>query len=92
MVSRHPANFGAHRHCGSGNVMFLVSEEENSRCCHFNPSLLFISKAYGLFHLAYHIINSDPGHMCAKQLLEIILKYLLLVLPKALMRRKKRRK
>ena len=72
MVSRHPANFGAHRHCGSGNVMVLVSEEENSRCSRFNPSLLFISKGHGLFHSAYHIINSDPGHMCSKQQLEII--------------------
>ena len=72
MVSRHPANFGGHRYCGSGNVMLLVAEAENSRCSRFNPSLLFISKGHGLFHTEYHSINSDPGHMCSKQQLEII--------------------
>ena len=47
MVSHHPAKFGDHRHCGSGD-MFLVAEEENSRCSCFNPPLLFISKGHGL--------------------------------------------
>ena len=53
MVSNHPAKFGDHSHCGSGDIMFLVAEEENSRCCRFNPSLLFnlpllfISKGHG---------------------------------------------
>ena len=53
MVSHHPAKFGDHRHCGSGD-MFLVAEEENSRCSRFNlpllfnPPLLFISKGHGL--------------------------------------------
>ena len=41
MVSHHSAKFGDHRHCGSGDIMFLVAEGENSRCSHFNPSLLF---------------------------------------------------
>ena len=41
MVSHHPAKFGDHRHCGSGDIMFLVAEEENSRCSCFNPPLLF---------------------------------------------------
>ena len=40
MVSHHPANFGGHRHCGSGD-MFLVAKEENSRCSRFNSPLLF---------------------------------------------------
>ena len=53
MVSHHPAKFGDRRHCGSGD-MFLVAEEENSRCFRFNPPLLFnppilfISKGHGL--------------------------------------------
>ena len=41
MVSHHPAKFGGHRHCGSGDIMFLFAEEENSRCSRFNPPLLF---------------------------------------------------
>ena len=54
MVSHHPAKFGDHRHCGSGDIMFLVAEEQNSRCSRFNPPLLFnlpllfISKGHGL--------------------------------------------
>ena len=41
MVSHHPAKFGGHRHCGSGDIMFSVAKEENSRCSRFNPPLLF---------------------------------------------------
>ena len=54
MVSNHPAKFGNHRHCGSGDIMFLVAEEQNFRCSRFNPPLLFsppllfISKGHGL--------------------------------------------
>ena len=54
MVSHHSAKFGDHRHCGSEDIMFLVAEEENSRCSRFNPPLLFnapllfISKEHGL--------------------------------------------
>ena len=67
MVSHHPAMFGDHRHCGSGDIMVLVAEEENSRCSCFNlpllfsPPLLFISKGQ---RLTAHGIsyNSDPGH------------------------------
>ena len=44
MGSYHPAKFGDHRHCGSGDIMFLVAEDENSRRSHFNPPLLFIFK------------------------------------------------
>ena len=43
MVSHHPAKFSDHRHCGSGDIMFLVAEKENSRCSCFNPPLQFIS-------------------------------------------------
>ena len=48
MVSHHPAKFGEHRHCGSGGLMFLVAEEENSRWSRFNTPLLFISKGHRL--------------------------------------------
>ena len=54
MVSHHPAKFGDHRHCGSGDIMFLVAEEENSKCSCFNlplllnSPLLYISKGHGL--------------------------------------------
>ena len=54
MVSHHSAKFGDHRYCGSGDIMFLVAEEESSRCSRFNlpllfnPPLLFISKRHGL--------------------------------------------
>ena len=37
MVSHHLAKFSDHRHCGSGDIMFLVVEGENSRCSRFNP-------------------------------------------------------
>ena len=41
MVSHHPPKFGDHRHCGGEDIIFLVAEEENYRCCRFNPPLLF---------------------------------------------------
>ena len=47
MVSHHSAKFGNHEHCGSGDI-FLVAEEENSRCSHFNLPLLLISKGHEL--------------------------------------------
>ena len=48
MVSNHPTKFGGHRHWGSEDIMFLVVEEEDSRCSRFNPPLLFISKVHDL--------------------------------------------
>ena len=54
MVTHHSAKFGDHKHGGSGDIMFLVAEEETSRCSRlnkpllFNPPLLFISKGHGL--------------------------------------------
>ena len=54
MVSHHSAKFDDHRHCGSGDIMFLVAEEENCRRSRFslpllfNLSLVFISKGHGL--------------------------------------------
>ena len=80
MVSHHPAKFGDHKHCGSGDIMFLIVEKENSRCSRFNPPLLSIHhnclflKDMGWKHTAYHIINSDPGHTRPKQQLDKTLK------------------
>ena len=42
------AMFGAHNHCGSGDIMFSVAEEEDSKYCRFNPPLLFVSKGRSL--------------------------------------------
>ena len=65
MVNHHPANFGGHRHCGSGDMMFLVVEGRNSKCPLYYPSWLFISKGHGL--KVYNISNSDPGRTRLKQ-------------------------
>ena len=56
MISQYPAKFGGHRHCGSGDIMILVAEDENSRCSNFNPPLLFISIGHGLkaHVISYH--------------------------------------
>ena len=29
MVSHHAAKFGSHKHCGSGDIIFLVVEEQD---------------------------------------------------------------
>ena len=47
MVSHHPGKFVGHGHCGSGD-MFLVNEQEDSRCSRFSSPLLFISIGHGL--------------------------------------------
>ena len=47
MIGHHPAKFGGHRHGGNGD-MFLLAEEEKSRCSCFNPPLPFISEGHGL--------------------------------------------
>ena len=36
MVSQHPAKFRGLRHCGSGDIMFLVAEEQDSTCSSLN--------------------------------------------------------
>ena len=48
MVIHQTANTVGYRHCGGGDITFLVVEEHNSTCPTFNPSLLFISKGHGL--------------------------------------------
>ena len=48
MVNHHPPKFGDNRHCGNEDILFLVAEEEESRCSRFNAPLLFTSKGHGL--------------------------------------------
>ena len=50
MESHHPAKFGDHRHCGSGDIMFLVVEEQYFKFSRLNFPLLFIPKAHGMSH------------------------------------------
>ena len=60
--------------------MFLVAEEENSGCSHFNPlllfnpPLLFIFKGHGLKAHGISYYYSDPGHTRSKQQLDKTLK------------------
>ena len=40
MVSQHPAKLGGHRHCGSGDMMFVVVEGKDSTCPPLDPPSL----------------------------------------------------
>ena len=46
MISNHHVTFGGHRRSGSGDTMFLMVEEQDSKCVHLNLRELFISKAH----------------------------------------------
>lgn len=46
MISKHHVTFGGHRRSGSGDTMFLMVEEQDSKCFHLNLRELFISKAH----------------------------------------------
>ena len=48
MVSHRPIEFGLHRHCGSGYILFLVMEGQDSTCPLLDPPLLFISKTHDI--------------------------------------------
>ena len=48
MVSHHPTKFGGHRHCGSGDMLFPVVEEQDSTFPRLNPPSLFLSKVHGM--------------------------------------------
>lgn len=48
MVSYLPAEFGSHRHCCTGDVMFLVVAGQDSTCPGFYLPLMFISKVHGM--------------------------------------------
>ena len=53
MASHQHAKFGGHRHCGSGDMVLAVEEQDYTRP-RFDPPLLFISKA------TWHVM---PTHM-----------------------------
>ena len=50
----YPVKFGGHKHSCNGDI-FLVVEEENHRCHHFKPPILFVSTGHIL--RANHISN-----------------------------------
>ena len=56
MVSHHCAKFVGHSHSTSGDIMFLVVEEQDCTWSHLNLPLLFIPKVYG--NLCSHQQNS----------------------------------
>ena len=62
MVIHHPEKFCDHRHCGSGDIMFLVAEQENSRCSRFNQPLLFNSPL--LFTSKVHELKAHGISYC----------------------------
>lgn len=43
MARHHSATFGDHRQCGSGDVMVLEVEENDSTSSQLNQPLMFIS-------------------------------------------------
>ena len=47
MVSYLLATLGSHRPCGSGDILFLVAERQDSTCSLLNLPILCISKARG---------------------------------------------
>ena len=48
MVSHHTVKFGGHRQCGSGVVMLVVVEEQDSTCCRLDQLLLFTYRGHGM--------------------------------------------
>ena len=59
IVSHPPAKFGGHGHCGSGDL-FLVVEEEDSRCSGFNSPLLLVM--YPDFFLNRRVWHKVPRY------------------------------
>ena len=47
MGSHQLAKFGGHRHCGSGDMFFVVKGQD-STCPRLDPPLLFISRAHAI--------------------------------------------
>ena len=45
-----------HRHFGSGDIMYLAVEKEDSTCSFSNPALVIISKEHGRQHV---VLKSD---------------------------------
>ena len=56
MVSHHCAKFVGHSHSTSGDIIFLLVEEQDCTWSHLNLPLLFIPKVYG--NLCSHQQNS----------------------------------
>ena len=48
MVSHHFSKFGGLGYCGTGVIILLLFEEQDSTFSSLNPSLMFISKRHGL--------------------------------------------
>ena len=48
MISHHPVKFSGNSYCGSGDMISVVVEWQDSTCTRLNPSLLFISEAHGM--------------------------------------------
>ena len=49
MITNHSTKFGGHRHCGSGDMMFLVVEGQDSTdSCLNRPPLLFVFKPHSM--------------------------------------------
>ena len=55
MVSHHPPP--PHRHCGSGDMVFVVVDGQGSTCPHLDPPFLFISKAI-LTHAKFQDVDT----------------------------------
>ena len=61
MISHHPAKFGGHRHYGSGDMMLVVVEGQDSTCSRLDLPLLFIFLRHMECHAHIHE-NSGRGH------------------------------
>ena len=53
IVIHHPDKFDDLRNCGSGNIMFLVVEGQDSTWPYFNPPLLLTFKV----HLTHKVLG-----------------------------------
>ena len=61
IVNHYLPKLGGHKHCGSGDMTFLVAEEENPRWSHFSLGSLFISKRHDLKAQVYHAGQSEKN-------------------------------
>ena len=48
MLGHHPAKFGDHRYCGSGDMIFLSGCRERFHMPWLKSAILFISIAHGM--------------------------------------------
>ena len=56
MISHHPVKIGGHRHCGSGDITFLVVEEQDSTC-----SLKFFSRGHSHIESSHSLCQIDAS-------------------------------